>query len=469
MRAPIALAVVLIEYLLVSVGLDSTGTPWGYAAAFAVAAACAVVLFAERTREAIFALRIERRAIALHAALAVIVGVVIVFVRDSRIVAALAVVAALPIVLPIAVVAFLDRRAVVLASIVGVGAAFVALRFGALWPLLADATLRGVAFVLRATGVAVIEHADEAIVGTTSFVVRIDPTCSGMEGLGLMLVFVGAGLFAMRRQLVFPRAWILLPAAAALVLVLNVLRISALIGVGHAGAPELALGGFHSRAGWVGFCAVAAIVVEVARRSRWLRRTRDRGAFDAPAVAYLAPVAALLAGKLVVPPVSADGELAYVVSAIACAATLVLVRGAALREFVRSTPGIEAVAVGVAVYLVWRAFGSSAPAEPFTATTWSVHFAVSVFLIPVVEELAFRGYLMRRLFARHFEGAAAAAAPVWAVIVSAFVFGAAHERFVAAVFAGLAFAFVYRRRGRLLDAVVAHAVANALIALEILL
>ncbi len=455
MRLVFALALVLVEYLLISVALDSSGTPWGHAAALAVAVACAVVLFAEQTRRAILVARVERRTLALHGVLALGAAVVIAFVRSPLVVTAVAICAALPLLLPVLRIAFADRRAAIVAAIVGAAAFVVGLNGGALWPWLARWTLRGVAVVLHGAGVDVIEHVEEGIVGTPAFVVRVDPTCSGMEGLGLMLVFVGVGLYGFRRELVFPRAWLLVPTAAALVLALNVLRISVLIGVGHAGAPDLALGGFHSRAGWVGFCAVAALVVEVARRSRWLRSAPRRGG-DAPAVAYLAPVAALLAGKLVVPLLSTD-------------VTLALVWRTALGELVRGRGGpVVAIVAGVIVYIVWRAFGAVAPPEAPSLATWGLHFAVSVFLIPVVEELAFRGYLLRRLFTPRFEDADPARAPLWSVFASALVFGVAHERFAAAVLAGLVFAWVYRRRGRLLDAVLAHAVANAAIALEVM-
>ncbi|MEQ9502368.1 MAG: exosortase E/protease, VPEID-CTERM system [Deltaproteobacteria bacterium] len=462
MRAPLALGLILVEYLLVSLGLDSSGTPWGHVAASAVAVAFAVALFAEQTRRAVFERRIESRSIGLHAiaftavAALVLTGVV----TSTFVVALLATLAAVPLLTPLVPVLLAPRA--IGAGLLGAIAFGAALSFDVFWPHLRSATLGAVATVLDVAGADVLAHVDEGIVGTTAFVVRIEPACSGMEGLGLMFVFVVGGLAWFRRDLVLSRAWVLVPVSAALMLVLNVLRISALIGVGHAGAPQLALGGFHSRAGWVGFCAVAAGLVEVARRSRWLRRDVP-ATFDAPAVAYLAPVAALLAGKLLVPLFSEDAELAYVIAAAASLLAVVAVRRNGLRALSPGPVGVPLL-VGVVAFGAWRLF---APAQG-TTDAWWLHFAVSVLLVPIAEELAFRGYLMRRLASARFEDSDPGRAPVWTVAVSSVVFGAAHEQFLAAVLAGLLFAWVYRRRGRLFDAVVAHAVANALVAFEVI-
>ena len=54
------------------------------------------------------------------------------------------------------------------------------------------------------------------------------------------------------------------------------------------------------------------------------------------------------------------------------------------------------------------------------------------------------------------------------MVVSSVLFGAMHQRFVAGTLAGLLLAIAYRRRGRLGDAILAHATANGLIAATVL-
>jgi CAAX prenyl protease-like protein len=50
------------------------------------------------------------------------------------------------------------------------------------------------------------------------------------------------------------------------------------------------------------------------------------------------------------------------------------------------------------------------------------------------------------------------------LLVSSIVFGLMHSSWLAGTLAGLAYAFAVSRRGQLLDAVLAHATTNALLA-----
>jgi exosortase/archaeosortase family protein len=107
------------------------------------------------------------------------------------------------------------------------------------------------------------------MVGRGDFRVVIAPVCSGFEGIGLMTVLVGFWLVAFRRELRFPNALLLLPMGIAVAWTANVFRIVALIEIGSRWSKQLALGGFHSKAGWVFFCAAAFGLVLGARRARF--------------------------------------------------------------------------------------------------------------------------------------------------------------------------------------------------------
>ena len=84
--------------------------------------------------------------------------------------------------------------------------------------------------------------------------------------------------------------------------------------------------------------------------------------------------------------------------------------------------------------------------------------AGTVLLVPLVEELFFRGYLLARL-----DGPTPARRLV-AVAVSSAMFGAMHERWLVAFFAGVAFAMIYLRQNGLGNAIVAHVAANLVVA-----
>jgi CAAX prenyl protease-like protein len=87
-----------------------------------------------------------------------------------------------------------------------------------------------------------------------------------------------------------------------------------------------------------------------------------------------------------------------------------------------------------------------------------------VIVVPLVEELAFRGYLLRRLVSPDFTSVPFVKFTWLSLMGSSLAYGLLHERWLAGVLAGLLFAFAQYRRGRLTDAVLAHAVTNLLLA-----
>jgi CAAX prenyl protease-like protein len=92
-----------------------------------------------------------------------------------------------------------------------------------------------------------------------------------------------------------------------------------------------------------------------------------------------------------------------------------------------------------------------------------------VVTVPVAEELAFRGYLARRLMSADVEAVPLRGLSLLAVLGSSLAFGALHGRlWVAGVLAGIVFAIVAKIRGRLGEAVAAHAMANLMLAVWVL-
>jgi CAAX prenyl protease-like protein len=143
-----------------------------------------------------------------------------------------------------------------------------------------------------------------------------------------------------------------------------------------------------------------------------------------------------------------------------------------------------AVALGIAAFAVWIALepwaapssnsGSSAQGlasmTPVAAAAWLVFRVLgSVLAAPLAEELAFRGYLMRRLVSADFTTVSPARFSWLALVVSSGLFGALHPgRWLAGTLAGVLFGLAFARRGNVLDTVLAHATANLLIAITVL-
>ncbi len=81
-------------------------------------------------------------------------------------------------------------------------------------------------------------------------------------------------------------------------------------------------------------------------------------------------------------------------------------------------------------------------------------------LVPVMEELFWRSFLMRWIASPQFQTVAPQRVGLKAIVLSTFVFMLAHTLWLAAIVAGLAYAWLYARTGKLWTAVIAHAVTN---------
>jgi CAAX prenyl protease-like protein len=90
----------------------------------------------------------------------------------------------------------------------------------------------------------------------------------------------------------------------------------------------------------------------------------------------------------------------------------------------------------------------------------AVRWLGAALLVPVMEELFWRGFLMRWLERPGFEGVDPRRVGLRAVALSTGLFMLAHTLWLAAIVAGLAYALLYLRTGRLWNAVIAHAVTN---------
>ena len=317
------------------------------------------------------------------------------------------------------------------------------------------------------------------------FAVGIDPICSGLEGMGLILAFCAAWLTFFRAEYRFPRALLLIPAGVLIVFALNVIRIAALVLIGNAGHPAIAVFGFHSQAGWISFNAVACGLVYVSRRSRWLNaaaveRMSSATATANPTAAYLAPFLLLLAAGMISRASSGRFETWY--------ALRLLAGGAALAVYWPRLRGLDwrfswrAAAAGAAVFGLWLAAGHlllvqqampaalAAMSAPGRALWITGRVATALLVLPLAEELAYRGFLPRRLVAADFESVSFAAVGWIPLLVSALAYGILDGAlWPAGIAAGIVFGMLLTRTQRMGEAVAAHIVANTLICAAVLL
>jgi CAAX prenyl protease-like protein len=108
--------------------------------------------------------------------------------------------------------------------------------------------------------------------------------------------------------------------------------------------------------------------------------------------------------------------------------------------------------------------------SPAWRGTWIASRAMAaVVTVPIAEELAYRGFLMRRLGNAHFEAVPFRSVGWLALTVTALIFGLAHGAlWLPGIVAGMAFGLIVVKRGSLGEAVAAHVTTNALVAAGVL-
>jgi exosortase E/protease (VPEID-CTERM system) len=316
------------------------------------------------------------------------------------------------------------------------------------------------------------------VLGTKSFAVEILEFCSGLEGMSLILVFTIAWLWYFRKEYRFPRALLLIPLGVMLMFALNALRIAVLVLIGNAGHAEIAIYGFHSQAGWIAFNAVAVGIAVWTRRSRWLNRGEQPAEVhksDNPTSIFLMPLLAILAAGMLSHALSGKFEWFYPLRLFACLAVIVIYRHRlAALDWRCSWRG---PLLGIGVFLVWIVgvhflvpdYGmpdALAAASPSLRWSWiACRVAASVLTVPLAEELAYRGFLMRRLQSRDFDSLAYQRVGWFALGASSVLFGAAHGAlWLPGSVAGFAYGWLVKRQGHLGEGVTAHMTTNFLVA-----
>jgi exosortase E/protease (VPEID-CTERM system) len=347
-----------------------------------------------------------------------------------------------------------------------------------LWRSTAAATFELVRLILLPLLPGLIADPATRVVGTERFAVEILEFCSGLEGMSLILVFMIAWLWYFRKEYRFPRVLLLIPFGVTLMFALNAVRISVLVLIGNAGYAEIAEYGFHSQAGWIVFNAVAVGIAVWTRRSRWVNRDVEplpAAQSDNPTSVFLMPLLAILAVGMLSHALSGRFEWFYPLRLVACLAVIVVYRRRlAALDWRWSWRG---PLLGIGVFLVWMvcvhflASDSTMPqalaaASPSLRWAWLVcRVAGSVLTVPLAEELAYRGFLMRRLQSRDFDSLPYERVSWLSLTLSAVVFGAAHGAlWLPGIIAGIAYGWIVRRHGRLGEAVTAHMTTNLVIA-----
>ena len=351
------------------------------------------------------------------------------------------------------------------------------------WNSLAIPTLQLVHSLLGWVYSDLVYQPEKFLLGTASFQVEISYACSGIEGIALITIFLAIYLWLFRKELRFPQAFWLFPLGIIVIWLANAVRIAMLIAIGASFSPEVALQGFHKQAGWIAFTLIAIGAIALSNQMQFFTVTKP----DFPVVrtskplaaALLVPLLVLMAASMVTSASSSGFDVLYPLRVVAIAIMLCYFR--------KSYNGLgwkwtwQAPAIGTAVFMIWILLepnvDSSKTAlsqglEELTsgsAAVWLVFRVLgSVITVPLAEELAFRGYLIRKLIAKDFENVPLGQFTWFSFMLTSVLFGLLHERWIAGTLAGMGYALALYRRGQFGDAVIAHMTTNALIAIFVL-
>jgi uncharacterized protein len=139
-----------------------------------------------------------------------------------------------------------------------------------------------------------------------------------------------------------------------------------------------------------------------------------------------------------------------------------------------------AVLVGVAVFILWVGLNPFyprllTPGEPWnphaqfgegTALAWSVvglRLLGSSLVVPPLEEVFFRSFVYRYLASPDFQSVPLNRFAWMPFLVTSVVFGLNHHEWLAGILCGFAYQGLVIWKGRLGDAITAHAITNALL------
>ena len=141
-----------------------------------------------------------------------------------------------------------------------------------------------------------------------------------------------------------------------------------------------------------------------------------------------------------------------------------------------------AVAVGVFVYLIWVRMdwpwaqqGQASGYNPFLAgevmggVLATVRLLGAGLLVPVMEELFWRSFLLRYLISPRFEAVPLGTFTILSFVATVVLFGLEHHLWLAGMMAGAAYTLLLYTTKRLWPCIIAHAVTNLVLGFHVLL
>jgi len=159
----------------------------------------------------------------------------------------------------------------------------------------------------------------------------------------------------------------------------------------------------------------------------------------------------------------------------ACASQKRSYNGAATTWVLAILVGLVAIVIWIGIDSFYPKFGKGGPFDPTTIQSVAqrnafIAFRVfgAVIVVPVMEELFWRAFLIRWLVNEDFKGVAVGTFTWMSFAVTVALFGGEHHQWLAGLICGALYNWLYYRRKDVFACVVAHAVSNAALAAWVL-
>ena len=346
-------------------------------------------------------------------------------------------------------------------------------------------------FSINAHNFSVNQYGDP-IIGTKRFQVEILASCSGYEGVLLIVFLLFIYCYMVRDRYYFTRSILVIPLASILIFILNAIRIAMLISIGHFWSPQIALNGFHLVAGWLNLIVILVISILIINNlSVFKKDTRDlkgQKYFEGDIV-LLYPIMGLIGLSLFSKIFVVEFQWLYPLPILACLYILLHLK----KYFKVDQYSFSAlpIIIGIVVFIFWVYIvpADSVQNSLFIEQLQMVPIGVEIIwilfrifgatiIVPIAEEFAFRGfmfpyleallknyctqvYYLKRFSSENFFLTAIT------LIITSVLFGLLHSEVLAGTLAGLCYGLTYLQRRSIMDSILAHSITNFLLAIDV--
>ena len=349
--------------------------------------------------------------------------------------------------------------------------------------LLFDPTVAVSKYLLELIGYQVVVDENLFKISLNNFSGEIAAVCLGYQGAILGFLFLAGYLYALRKDFRFPHVLIVLPLTVLVLWLLNSVRIALLLAIGSSWSEEIAVNGFHRVGGWINLIGVSSLMLYVLHRTPWLsslnRTSIVNFSINKENISLL-PQLTLIGSTLLSLLFTGQFDWLYPVRVLIVGFILVYTCRQTNFKFLK--PDFITVFLGLVVFIIWivmvpglsnenAEFSNAIAKIPAMSFYVWVFFRIigAVLIVPLSEELAFRGFVVNRLNYQLSPSISLNFRHLIAGLTSSLAFGLLHDAWLSGIIAGLIFYYAMSRRSQISDAVVVHAITNLLISIYVLI